>query len=311
MSADPMQLRFKLNHYFQGQNAPFLHAQDAGLFAALGIDMVFIEGFSSSQVTRAIAEGAADIGFGDVTSLIQHAMTTGDTGTRCLLPIYARSPCALGYHRSSPRLALTDLDGARLCGPQGDTSARLLPALLERNGLAGLRYEFITVSPEERDRMMANREVLAATCFDATLKFAMPMRGHDSSDIAFLYFADHGIDSYSSAVIYAVSALTSPGLAGDLAAAIRQAWSECRDDPDLGVAAVLRRNPELDPGIVRAQLNWVLEHQVFLPDRPALRFERDGQRWADTVSVARYGVSGTLVHQSGDLSLAASLCDAL
>jgi len=307
MSADPVRLRFKLNHTCQGQNAPFLHAQDAGLFDAVGIEMEFIEGFSSSQVTRAIAEGAADIGFGDVTSLLQHAIATDDTAIRCMLPIYARSPCALGYHRSTPPLALRDLEGARLCGPQGDTSARLLPALLSLNGLGDLRYDFVAVTPEERDRMVAGREVLAATCFDATLKFAMPMRGHDSSDIDFLYFADHGLDSYSSAVIYNEAAIGTASTA--LAAAFRQAWHECHRDPELGVAAVAARNPGLDVALVRAQLEWVLDHQVFLSDRPALAFEPDTRRWTDTVSLARYSVSGRLAPEPGDLAMALALCD--
>ena len=307
MSADLIRLRFKLNHYYQGQNAPFLYAEDAGLLAAIGVRLEFIEGFSSSQVRRAIAEGAADLGFGDVTSVLQQAMATGDTSLRCMLPIYARSPCALGYHRRTPPLSLNDLAGARLCGPDGDTSARLLPALLQLNGLGDTRYAFQTVSPEERDRLVANREVLAATCFDATLKFAMTMRGHDSSDIDFLYFADHGLDSYSSAVIYGRDAVGER--AADLAAVFRRAWRDCRDDPERGVVSVLRRNPALDPALVRAQLNWVLDHQVFLPDRAALAFETDGARWTQTAAIARYGLSGTLDARPEDLALAAALCD--
>jgi ABC-type nitrate/sulfonate/bicarbonate transport system substrate-binding protein len=310
MSADLMRLRFKLNHYYQGQNAPFLYAQDAGMFAALGIEMDFIEGFSSSQVTRAIFEGAADIGFGDVTSVIQHAITSGDTGIRCLLPVYGRSPCALGYHRSDPPLSLKDLVGARLCGPQGDTSARLMPALLSRNGLSDLHYDFVTVTPEERDRLVASREVLAATCFDATLKFALPMRGHDSSDIEFLYFADHGLDSYSSAVIYNATALGGrSGLLQGLADVIRRAWSDCMADAEPAVAAVLRRNPGLDASIIRAQVEWVMARQVFLADRPPLVFEPDGDRWSNTVAAARFAVSGMFETSPQDMALAKTICD--
>lgn len=305
-----MRLRFKLNHYYQGQNAPFLYAQDAGLFADLGVEMDFIEGFSSSQVTRAIAEDTADIGFGDVTSVIQHAMATGDRSIRCLLPVNARSPCALGYHRTEPPLTLQQLAGATLAGPQGDTSARLLPALLSINGLADLHYQFITVTPEERDRLVANREVLAATCFDATLKFAMPMRGHDSSGIAFLYFADHGLDSYSSAVVYKAGALSSDaGLREGMADAVRRAWVACRDDPERAVQAVKRRNPDLDPALVEAQLAWVLKHQVFLPGRPALAFKSDSPLWPSTAAVARFSSSGRFDVDLQDIELAKSLCD--
>jgi hypothetical protein len=57
----------------------------------------------------------------------------------------------------------------------------------------------------------------------------------------------------------------SPDLAGDLAAAFARAWEDCRTDLGLGVAAVLRRNPEADPIHTRGHLQWVLDHQVFPP----------------------------------------------
>jgi NitT/TauT family transport system substrate-binding protein len=132
-------LRFKLNHLVQGQNAPFLLAQDAGFFAKAGIEVAFVEGFSSTQVARALIDGEAELGFGDATSVLEAAFRTNATPLACLLPIYVRSPCALGYRRKQGRLHLAQLDKAVLCGPQGDASARLLPLLLAQNALGHIR----------------------------------------------------------------------------------------------------------------------------------------------------------------------------
>lgn len=289
-----MRLRFKLNHLYQGQNAPFLHAVDAGLFRQAGLEVEFVEGFSSSQVSRALLAGDAEIGFGDMTNVLEGAIRSGEAPIRALMPIYVRSPCSLGYHRRAVPLALEDIDGAVLCGPDGDTSARLLPLLLARNGLGDVRYGFRVVAPAERDRMVAAREVLAATCFDATLKFAMRMRGHDSSDIEFLYFADHGLDVYSSALLCLSSVLEArPDLATTLSRVVRTAWQACAADPDLGVRAVIARAPALDPGIVREQLEWVLANQVFCPTQAPFRFLRDDRRWHDTLHVAQFGATGS------------------
>jgi len=304
-----MNLRFRLNHLYQGQNSPFLYAVDAGLFASIGVEVSFIEGFSSSQVTRAILAKEADFGFGDVTSAIESALRTGDRRVRCLLPIFVRSPCALGYHRGDAPLTLAALDGETLCGPDGDTSARLLPALLARNGLAHVRYSFLAVSPEERDRLVASRQVLAATCFDATLKFAMRMRGYDSSDIDFLYFADHGLDDYTAGVLYDAEVFARhPGLVDAVAGVVRQAWLDCREDPARGVAAVMRRSPDLDPSIVREQLAWVLDHQVFPDDRTPLAFDFASERWRDTVAVAQFGASGAFAADDAALVVAREIC---
>ena len=302
-----MDLRFKLNHLYQGQNSPFLHAADAGYFADQGLDCSFVEGFSSSQVTRALAEGAADIGFGDVSSVFERALRSGKQEITCLLPVYEHSPCCLGYLPDGKPLTLADVSGSTVCGPNGDTSARLLPLLLAKNGYATDDYTYLGVQPEERDRLVAARAVLAATCFDATLKFAMQMRGHDSSGLQFLYFADHGLDIYSSALVALDSVLDrDPALAGKLRSITRQAWRDCLKAPELGVRAVLKRSPGLDPAIVRAQLEWVLSHQVFRDGDSAMAFDIDGEKMANTLECAVFSV-GTEASRSPS-GLPAEIC---
>ncbi|WDR04643.1 ABC transporter substrate-binding protein [Devosia rhodophyticola] len=282
-----MKLRFKLNYLYQGQNAPFLYAVDAGLYARHGIEIAFIEGFSSSLVTKAIAAGEADCGFGDLSSLMTHAITSGSPSIQAVMPIYQRSPCALGYLAPGRPLELADIAGKVLCGPNGDTSARLLPLLLQRNGLGDLQYEMRWVQPHERDAMIASRAAFAATCFDATLKFAMTMRGHDSSKVRFLYFADHGLDIYTGSLVCRADLLeANAGLLDALRSATTQAWHDCRANPDLGVASVLARAPHLDPVLIRQQLSWVIDRQV-LPDGPTpLVFDRNGDQMLTTLECA-------------------------
>lgn len=288
-----LRLRFKLNHMVQGQNAPFLLAQDAGFFAQAGIEVDFISGFSSAQVTRALLDGEADLGFGDVTSVLEAAFRANTTPIACLMPIYVRSPCSLGYRRTQGTLSLGDLDRAILCGPKGDASARLLPMLLALNGLGHIHYELRVVAPEERDRMIACGEALAATCFDATLKFGLEMRGHHNVDLDFLAFADHGLDTYSGALLVRGDLLDEHrGLATRLADATRAAWTASQEHPEDAVAAVLRRDASLDPEIVRAQLAWVLARNVFPGTQPPFEFVRQSPRMDATLLAARYAVDG-------------------
>lgn len=298
-----MRVKFKLNYLYQGQNSPFLHAADAGYFREHGIDCSFVEGFSSSLVTRALLEDEADIGFGDVSSVFEHRLRTGRDDIVCLMPVYERSPCCLGYIPQDGRLlALRDIAGNTLCGPNGDTSARLLPMLLARNDLPADDYTYLGVQPEERDRLVAEGKVLAATCFDATLKFAMEMRGHDVSRLQFLYFADHGLDPYSGAVIAKASLLARyPDLGGILRDICRRAWYDCYDNPDLGVEAVMRRAPELERRIVRNQLSWILERQIFPNGLLPMRFDLDGTKMSDTLKCALFGVKGVPPRDSDDL----------
>jgi NitT/TauT family transport system substrate-binding protein len=302
-----MELRFKLNYLYQGQNSPFLHAADAGYFGDHGLSCSFVEGFSSSLVTRALVNDEADIGYGDVSSVFERALRTGETEISCLVPIYEHTPCCLGYISDGKRLTLADVPGSTLCGPNGDTSARLLPLLLKRNGFAPDSYTYLGVQPEERDRLVASRAVLAATCFDATLKFAMQMRGHDASGLDFLYFADNGLDIYSGALVALNSVLDrEPGLAGKLQAITRQAWHDCLVNPQLGVDAVIRRSPGMDPDIVLQQLTWILERQVFPDGARAMKFDLGGAKMANTLECATYSV-GAEAKRSAD-GMAAEIC---
>lgn len=283
-----MRLRFQLNYKFQGPNAPFLFAADAGYFAAAGIECSFLEGISSSLVTRPLAEGSADVGFGDVSSVMEHALRTGKDDVVCLMPIYERTPCCLAYRGKPDSLRLEELRNKRLAGPKGDTSARLLPLLLEKNGLSDLPYELLTVTSEERDRMIDAGEVAAITCFDATLLFSMQARGYSTDDLSFFYYADHGLDIYSSALICRRAVLdTAAGLAEALTTITRRAWADCREDRDLGVKAVMARAPRSDPEIVRGHLSWVLDHQVFPSATNEMAWEPTGIKIGRTFECAR------------------------
>ena len=291
-----MEIRFQLNYRFQGPNAPFLHAADAGYFAAEGLECTFVEGISSSLVTKPLVAGEADVGFGDVSSVMEHALRSGRDDVVCLLPIYQRTPCCLAYRGAPDSLRLADLAGNRIAGPQGDTSMRLLPLLLEKNGVAGLPHEMLVVASEERDRLMASRQVSAITCFDATLMFSMRSRGYSTDDLRFFYYADHGLDIYSSALICRGELTASrPDLTEALAQVTRRCWSDCFRDPDLGVKAVLARAPESNPQIVRDHLTWVLRHQVFPHGANSMRFDRQGTKMTTTLECAIRTVGGAAI----------------
>jgi NitT/TauT family transport system substrate-binding protein len=297
-----MQLRFQLNYRFQGPNAPFLHAADAGYFGDAGLSCSFLEGISSSRVTQPIATGAADIGFGDVSSVLENSLRTGRTDIFCVMPIYEVSPCCLAYREMGTPLRLQELAGKRLAGPQGDTSARLLPLLLEKNGLTDLRYELLTVTSEERDRLIAHGEVAAITCFDATLRFSMRARGYDIGPLRFLYYADNGLDIYSSALLCSRAAAEArPGLLDALIGIVETAWNDCRKSPALGVKAVMARAPQSDPEIVHDHLVWVLEHQAFPGGAGDMRFDRRGTKMATTLECAKRTVGASAVTESTSL----------
>jgi ABC-type nitrate/sulfonate/bicarbonate transport system substrate-binding protein len=272
-----VQLAFRLNWVPQGPNSPFLHAADAGWFAEIGLDLVFSEAKSSAAAVTDVAEGTADLAFGDVPAVLARALVSDRTDVYAVMPVYRRSPSALAYLDTGAPLALADLAGAAIAGPPGDTTARLLPLLLARNGLADLACRYATVDAETRDHGLAAGRWRAVTCFDATVRFAFAARGLPTERLRFLYLADHGLDLLSAGLVAAPAIAADAELVAALRRVVRRAWEACRAEPDLGVAAVARRLPDADPAITRAHLDWVLERQVFVAgtDDPFAGFPPD------------------------------------
>jgi ABC-type nitrate/sulfonate/bicarbonate transport system substrate-binding protein len=270
---------------------------DSGIFGDMGLDVEFIEGQSLTRATREVMLGGAQLGFGDATYALELALASASVNVCALMPIYRRSPCSLAYFDRGRPLRLTDLEGARLAGPDGDSSARLLPALLAINKLGQIEYSFATVEPSARDRMLATREVLAVTCFDATLVFSMRAGGYDTIDLRFLYFADHGLDLYTGSLVGSPELFEAmPELPAQLKAGTVEALKACLRDPEKGVSAVMRRRPESDPAIVRDHLTWVLEKNVFRDDAPLvgiqgdrMSFDTESTKMAATVATALAG----------------------
>ncbi len=142
----------------------------------------------------------------------------------------------------------------------------MLPLLMARNGLSGLRYNYRDVSPQERDEGLMDGSLRAVTGFDATIVFSLQARGVSADKLGFLYFADLGMDIYSASVLCSQAIGQDRVLSDNVRRIFTTAWNDCRSNPELGVEAVCRRLPDANRTLVRRHLEWVLTHQVFPED---------------------------------------------
>jgi len=276
-------LRFLLNWKFQGPNAPFLLAEDRGWFRDAGIAVEFDIGEGSGAIPPALAAGTCDAGFGDFNALIELKAKNPDADATTVFNIYARAPMCVVSLAGRPITSPAQLPGKRLGSPPFDTGFKMFPAFAKAAGIDPATVELAPSTPAERDRRLLSGEIDGAMGFDATIMFAMRALGRTPAEFSILYYGDHGLDVYSSAVMVAPSfARKHPEAVKGLLAAINRAWLECLRDPAAAVASVLARDKSLDPAIVGDHLRWVLEHQV-----PTEESRRLGLGALDPVRIAR------------------------
>lgn len=280
-------LRFLLNWKFQGPNAPFLLAQDRGWFRAAGLDVRFDIGEGSSAIPPALAAGACDAGFGDFNALVELKAKDPATDATTVFNIYSRAPMCVVTLKDRPLTSPAQLPGKRLCSPPFDTGFRMFPAFARAAGIDPAAVTLVPGTPAERDQRLLKGEVDGAMGFDATIMFAMRALGHAPGAFNILYYGDHGLDVYSSAVMVAPSfARKHPDAVRGLLSAVNRAWLESLRDPAPAVAAVLARDPSLDAGIVREHLVWVLEHQLVTDESRRLGLgAMDAERIARNVTM--------------------------
>ena len=259
-------LRFLLNWKFQGPNAPFLLAEDAGLFAAEGFDVTFGIGEGTAAIPGEIDKGAWDAGFGDFNALIeQHARRPGSVVTT-LYSIFDRAPMVVASKRSRLLLKPRDLVGKTLCAPVFDTGYQMFPALARAAGFDPGAVKLMPAAPAERDALLVADKVDGVIVFDATLVFALRALGEDPANYSFMYYADNGVDVYSSALMASRDWLKrNPGAGAALVRVVNRCWIEAMRNPEAAVDAVLRRDPSADRVSVRDHLQWVIDHQVRTP----------------------------------------------
>ena len=263
-------VRFLLNWKFQGPNAPYLLAEDAGFFKAEGLEVVFGIGEGSSAIPAEIQRGAWDAGVGDFNSLIeQHAdlLVHGRASdVTTLYSTYDRAPMVVVTKRARGLKTPQDLVGKTLSSPAFDTGFLMFPAFARIAGIDPAVVTRIPVTPAERDARLIADQIDGAMGYDATIVFALRALGQDTDDYSFMYYADSGFDVYSVAIMASRSWLSKDPAAGRaLVRAVNRGWLEAIKNPEQAVDAVLRRDPAADRQLVRDHLQWVIDHQVLTP----------------------------------------------
>src|SRR5262249_42696935 len=253
-----------LDFLLQGQQSPLVLGREKGYYAAQHINFTaFDPGRGGADSISKVASGTHDIGFGDLSALIEfNAMNPGRELIAVLL-IYDQAPLSIISLKKTNIVKPTDLEGRKGGAPSVDATYRLFNVFARTNGIDASRVQWSTVQPQLREPMLVRGEIDFAAAWVMTAVPALGGLGVKREDINVMMLRDHGLDLYANVVFTTPAfAREHPDVVRGFVAATVRSWLHAAAEPDAAVAALKRAEPLSDPAVEMGRLKWALEFVV-------------------------------------------------
>lgn len=243
----PQKLKFTLDFRISGQVAPFFVALYKGYYEAEGIDASFDVGSGSVAAITRVASGAYDMGFGDVSALVEFsAAQAGAPLVQAVYQYYNRAPFAIiGRKDRGITGDFKSLQGKRIAAAAVESTRRAWPMVAKHAGLKADAFEWVTTDFSQRDNVIIRGDVDGATYFhDSAVSLFQRI---DPAQLSVLSYADAGLSLYGNAVLASTKLIAEkPQLVRGFLRATNRALIETLADPVAAMAFVKKREPMVD-----------------------------------------------------------------
>jgi NitT/TauT family transport system substrate-binding protein len=184
---------------WEGPAAPILLA-NKGYFQAEKLSVTLAPGTGSGATVAKLASGEFDIGFGDFSSLIEHAAKNpGVAPPVAVYMVYERTPSSLFIRKASGADKPQQLAGKKLGAPPFDGGRKLWPAFSQLAQTGDVKWENIDAA--KREEMFAKGQLDGITGFYFTTMLNIEKQGMSGSAYAVYPFHEFGLRVYGNAIL--------------------------------------------------------------------------------------------------------------
>ncbi|MGD0849343.1 ABC transporter substrate-binding protein [Bradyrhizobium sp.] len=261
-------IKLVLNWKYEGPQGMFFLAQDRGYFKQEGLDVTFDQGNGSGAAVPQVANGAYDMGFGDINALIELAAKKPDEAPVGVFMLYNRPPFTVAVKADSPIKTPADFVGRKLGGAANDGALKLFPALCATARIDCSKVEIVNMQPSLREQMLMQGQVDGVFGYVTTIRFSAKLTGVDpDKQLRFIKFGDYGMDLYSNAIIVSRKFVKEhPEAVKGFLKALNHGIKDAIADPQAAIDAVATREPLIKPAIERARLDATLADEMSHPE---------------------------------------------
>jgi NitT/TauT family transport system substrate-binding protein len=284
-------VRFVLDFLLQGQQSPFVLGRERGYYSAEKINFAaFDPGRGGADAITKVASGTHDVGFGDLSALIEFNAKNPGRELIAVLLLYDQAPLSLISLKKTGIEKPVDLMGRKGGAPSVDATYRLFNVFARVNGIDPGRVQWSNVQPQIREPMLARGDIDFIAAWVMTAVPSLQGLGIKRDDVNVMMLRDYGVDLYANVVF------TTPAFAKQHPEAVRgfvkatiASWQTAAKDPDASVAALKRAEPLSDPAVELGRLKWALEFVVTPSVRRAGLGEVDPARLNKHIDIVTEG----------------------
>ena len=260
-------LKLVLNWKYQGPQGWFFLAQDRGYFKAEGLDVTIDQGNGSGAGVPLVANGTYDVAFGDVNALIELAAKRPDDAPIAVYVMYNRPPFTIAVKAGSPIKAPKDFEGRTLGGAANDGALKLFPAFCKITKIDCSKVSITNMQPNLREQMLMQGQVDGVFGYVNTIRFSAKLIGVNDDQLRYINYGDYGMDLYSNAIIVSRKLVKdNPAAVKGLVRAINRGLVDALKEPDVAVAAVVKREPLIKVPVERERFDATLADEMNHPE---------------------------------------------
>jgi len=250
-----MPVKFCLDWAFQGPQAPYLLAADRGFFREEGLDVTVDRGFGSGDTPVKVAGGAYDFGIADLSPAIRLRLATPGADIIAPFVVQQGSPLAVVTLKKTGIGKPKDLEGRKLAAPETDAGRQLFPAFARAAGIDLGKINWLTVTPQLREPMLARGEADAITGFEVSGVFSLRALNVPAENIVSMRYADAGVALLSIALLVKRPyAEAHPQVVTGMIRAIARGHAEAWKDPDAAIASLAKRDATAPRDLEKARM---------------------------------------------------------
>jgi NitT/TauT family transport system substrate-binding protein len=266
-------IKFQLDWRFEGPSALFLHPAARGYFKDAKLDVTVDAGNGSGGAVTRVASGAYDMGFADLSALMEFHANNPDAPNKpvAVMVVYNNTPASVMALKKSGIKKPADLSGKKMGAPVFDAGRRAFPIFAKANNVT--QFNWISMDPPLRETMLVRGDVDAITGFTFTSLLNIEARGVPASEVVVMQYPDFGVKLYGNVII------ASPKLVKENPAAIKAFLSafakgakEVIANPAQAIESVKARDGIINTPLEIRRLKLAIDTVIVSPDARAEGF---------------------------------------
>src|SRR6185312_2206087 len=260
-------VRFSLDWIPGAVHSPFFIAYYKGYYKAEGLDVVIDRGKGSVGLVQQMAAGVYDMGYPDISVLIDFDSKNPTKGFPMLMVGYEEAPAAVVVLKTSNIKEPKQLEGHSLGAAASDATFKLFPTFATHAGIDMKKVNIKFIDPKLRETLLAKKEVDAIIGQIFNTKLELKAKGVDPKDVGSFLYRDHGLDLYGNGIAASPQFLKEhPDAVKGFIRATIKGFQDMVKNPEEAVQMTLKYEPLLNAGIERDRLKLAMSCCMVTPN---------------------------------------------